>query len=208
MTQVRRQSLRAHRVMSTRGEYVTTTLSVDPYSPKDRRKALAIIHETEVWKELLLSQRSHRVNTQVLELPRFARAYHEFLEALARRGYFVPSHHPCVRPICDCPGTQIWCKHAYALCYVLIHKCEVAPETFLAGLGLDLARSLAEDHCGGEPTLGRPVIDLSLSPTVVVKTEEPEGNKKRRVSRYVLLDNDEWENSSQGLYSHQPIVLD
>ena len=91
----------------------------------------------------------------------------------------------------------------YALCYVLIDKCEVAPETFLAGLGLDLARSLAEDHCGGKPTLGRPVIDLSLSPTVVVKTEEPEGNKKRRVSRY-----DEWENSSQGLYSHQPTVLD
>ena len=44
------------RVKSGRGEYFNTTLSVDPYSPKDRRKALAIIHETKVWKELLLSE--------------------------------------------------------------------------------------------------------------------------------------------------------
>ena len=71
---------------------------------------------------------------------------HQLLDELARHNYFTPPDaNGIILASCSClehRGPGWMCKHAAALCYVLIHTCEVHPLSYLNGLGLHLSSML------------------------------------------------------------------
>ena len=112
-------------------------MRVGEYAPPQVKKAIGIIRATDVWQQLL---QCHRAGEDPFELQRFQRAPHQLLDELARHNYFThPDANGIILASCSClahRGPGWMCKHAAALCYVLIHTCEVDPLSYLNALGL------------------------------------------------------------------------